>query len=167
MTMQSSSTDDVMEVGNGRRLALAPQGLLVEARVPSGWAPARAVDYDEILAVYSFETRDWNAAAVGALLAGGLAGVVFLGGWLARLPGIVTGIAALVVGLAVAGLGVYRTATRPRRLLRIEAYGGALLVPNRTPDFFGRLAERLPKTPVPPPVPAPAPFEPGPQAPDY
>ena len=141
-------SDETMSIGGSRRLALAPEALWLETRGGGGtWVRTRPVAYDEIRAVYSYQTRDWGSLA--ALGAGWVALTVLLliaaafGGW----SGTITGAVVLVLTVLLAALAAYRVVAVPRKLLRIDAYSGMLVVPNREPGFYRSLASRLPTEP--------------------
>jgi hypothetical protein len=146
--------DETMTIGGSRRLALAPEALWLETRGGGGaWVRTRPVAYDEIRAVYSYQARDWSS--VGILSACWLVLTILLlllaafGG----LSGTLTVAIVAVLAVLLGGLGAYRVIAMPRKLLRIDAYSGMLVVPNRAPGFYRSLASRLPTVP---PVEAPA-----------
>ena len=160
-----------MEISRDRRLSLAPEALLVETRGGTGaWIPARAVGYDEISAVYRYEARDWSYLGMAALYWGVLLLLILITGAVGRWPWELIAVAVGVAALLVGALGAYRVMRVPRKLLRIEAYGGTLVFPDRTPAFFGSLAVRLPQPPPAPAAPPEAPPHmetPQEPAPDY
>jgi len=146
-------------VGGGRRLSLTPQSLLIEARgAGASWIPARAIDYDEISAVYRYDSRDWGFLGVACAVWLGLSLVIVLAALFLRAsPWEVLAVLA-VAGVVVGAAAVYRIQRVPRKLLRVEAVGGSLVVADRSSGFFDLLAARLPK----PEAGAPASPEPGP-----
>ncbi len=134
-----------MEIGGGRRLSLADSALVVEVRSGRSWIPARTIGYDEITAVYSYETRDWSYLGVGALYWVLLLMPALIAATVARWPAWSLGVILGALTLVVAGLVTWRISRVPRRLLKLDAYGGILTVPNRQPGFFADLAARLPR----------------------
>jgi hypothetical protein len=143
---ETYSPDDTLDVGGGRRLSLSPEALLVEIRRGrDAWILSRAIPYDEIRAVYHYEARDWSYLAVaGAYWLGALL-LVLVAAAVIRFSTLLLAGSILVVTFLIGGLAVYRVLTVPRPLLRLDAYGGTLVVPGRGTGFFRRLTGRLPK----------------------
>lgn len=137
--------EDTMNVGGGRRLALAPDALVVETRSGGGWRRTSAIPYEDIKAVYRYETRDWSAAWIGAAV--WLAALVILltGGVALRRLDLLAGVFLPIVTVLILGAAAYRVLGVPRGLLRIEAYGASVVAPNRSPGFFYRLRARMPR----------------------
>ncbi|HEU4753562.1 MAG TPA: hypothetical protein VFU47_10685 [Armatimonadota bacterium] len=154
---------ELMEVGGGRRLAICPEALYVETRGPGGvWLRSRAIPFAEIRAIYRYEVRDWSALALAGLAWLGVLVLVLMIARLGSWPGGLTAAVLALTAVVVGGLGAYRMATAPKRLLRIDAYSGGLVVPNRVPGFYASIAARLPgPSPTAPPEPAVAPPAPG------
>jgi hypothetical protein len=147
-----------MEIGGGRRLAVSRDGLCVESRSGGTWTRARVIPYDDVRALYRYQTTDWGSL----VLLGGLWVVLLLvllvaaavARWSAGLS--IGSAAALTVLFVV--LGIVRGRNVPLRLLRIEAYSGALQVPERSPAFFASLAAQVhPAASPAPEAPSPAP----------
>ncbi|MFN3648965.1 MAG: hypothetical protein ACK47B_05230 [Armatimonadota bacterium] len=152
--------ETMMPISGNRRLLLAPEGLVLEVRSGSYWARARVIPYADIRAAYQYEVRDWGP--LGASI-GFIACVGFVVLMLLAFEAIGTGVAGLALAVSAVlllGIGFYRSLTVPRRLLRIEAYSGPMVLPNRGNFFFPALAERLPKPPAAAPAP---PAEPSPE----
>ena len=165
MAAGSPLSDETMSIGGNRRLALAPEALWLETRGGGGaWVRTRPVAYEEIRAVYRYQARDWGSLA--ALGAGWVVLTILLliAAALGALAGTVTAVIIVVLAVLLGGLGAYRVVAVPRKLLRIDAYSGMLVVPNREAGFYRSLASRLPT--VPPTEPASAPVA-GPIAPDF
>lgn len=137
---------DAMDIGSGRRLSLAPEALWLENRVSGGaYVRARPVPYEEIQAVYSYEQRDWGALGL-AIVAWVVLSVLclVLAAVLNLSLGPVGALAvSVVLGVALCGLGGYRVAQHPRKMLRIDSHTGSLIVPRTHPRFFLTLGEHL------------------------
>ncbi|HTE19210.1 MAG TPA: hypothetical protein VK689_12615, partial [Armatimonadota bacterium] len=138
-------TEETMRIGGNRRLALAPEALWLETRGGGGaWIRTRPVAYDEIRAVYSYQVRDWGfLAAVGAIWLV-LTILMLIAAAFGAATGTVTAAVILVLTVLLGALGAYRVVAAPRKLLRIDAYSGMLVVPNRDGRFYRGLADRLP-----------------------
>lgn len=139
------SPGPTMLLDRSRRLVLGPHWLSLEVRGGSrNWVPTRTIRYDEILAVFRYETRDW--AYLGIALMYWLAAVTTGGvtAAAASLSAATVGWGALIITLVVGAMAIGRISTRPRRLLRIEAHSGAFVFANRDDQFFRSLATRLP-----------------------
>jgi hypothetical protein len=138
-------SQETMDVGGGRRIALAPEALFMQARGAAGtWVAMRAVPYDEIRAVYRYEARDWGYLGIALAYWFAAFFLLLIGGLAARWDGWMIGAAVAAATVLLAGLAAYRVVAVPQRLLRIDAYSGALVVRNRAPGFFYQLARRLP-----------------------
>jgi hypothetical protein len=152
--METYLGQNVMPVTRQCRLLLGPEALLIEVRGPGDtWVPRNAIPYTEIQAVYSFDTPDWNYAAVAlAYWLGALAVLAVAGMFLSDIAGTVMTAGGILATLAVTALATYRIATVPRRVLRIEAHQTTLEYNRRSSEFFRQLRARLPA-----PAPAAAP----------
>lgn len=156
-----AAADAVMEIGGGRRLTSADDALSVEVRGGGAWSRARVVPYEDIRAVYRYETTDWAAvgllsglwllALLAILIAAGI------GGWSPTVTLAATGLSTLLV----AAVGVLRARSAPARKLKIEAYSGVLVVPDRSSRFFAQLAARLSEVRARAAVPPAPPAQPG------
>lgn len=138
-----SGPSEAVEIGGGRRLATAPDALSVEVKGRGTWIRSRVVPYEDIRAVYRFEKVDTNALVTLAALWLALLVALLIWSAVAKWNGSTTGIAALAVSLLLGGLAIFRTRTAPARLLRIEAYSGVMVVPDRSAAFFKSVAARI------------------------
>lgn len=139
----ASGPSEAMEIGGGRRLAAAPDALSVEVKGRGTWIRSRVVPYEDIRAVYRFEKVDTNALVTLAGLWVALLVVLLAWGTMARWSEPTVVIALLVVSVILGGLAIFRARTAPARLLRIEAYSGVLIVPDRSAAFFKSIAARI------------------------
>jgi hypothetical protein len=148
---------ETMEIGGGRRLALCPEALYVEAKGPAGWLRSRAIHYGEIRALYSYQVRDWTSLLVAGGAWMGLTILLLVAGAVLTWPGEMLAVLVLLAGVLIGSAALYRVLTAPRKMLRIEAFSGALVVPDRAPAFFRTLSERLPQSRPQPAAPGAAP----------
>jgi len=140
---ENSGTGEAMLVGGGRRLVVAPDALSVEVQGGARWIRSRVVPYEDIRAVYRyqrFDTRTIVAIAVVWLV---LLVLLLIAGANAHWPGGALGLSALLLTAALAALGYFRAKNSPERLLRIEAYSGVLVVPDRSPAFFQSISAQI------------------------
>lgn len=153
-------TGEAMEIGGGRRLAAGPDVLSVDVRSRGVWVRSRVIPYEDIRAVYRYERLNTKGLVTLSVLWLGLLAVVFIWGTTAGWQGRVVGLAMLLISVVLGSLAFFRARTSPARLLRIEAYSGVLIVPDRSPAFFRSVAARLQPPETPPSGTAPA-FAPG------
>lgn len=153
----SYGSDTVLQYSGLRRLTLVESGAQIEVRGPGkSWIASHQVRYDQIVAVYRYEMRDWGYAVVLSLVWFGAFILLSIVSLLMQDPGYFFLIGALVISVGVLLLGAYRILSAPKRLLRIDIVGQPpMIVPNSNPGFFYALASRLPKSePVPPAAPS-------------
>src|SRR4051812_19235485 len=128
-----NSTSETMIVGGGRRLAVAPDALSVEVRSGGRWIRSRVVPYEDIRAVYRYQLPDTQALVAIALLWLALLVFLLIVGGSARWPGAVLGVSVVGLTVVLGAVGYFRARSAPARKLRIEAYSGVLVVPDRSP----------------------------------
>jgi hypothetical protein len=141
---EHAPADAVMNIGGGRRLSAADDALAVEMSGSGGsWTRIRVIPYEDIRALYRFQTTNWGAlntlvmvwiASLGALLIA--AGLI---GWSSTLTVSTTGGVTLLVLL----IAIIQIRSGPARKLKIDAFSGSMLVPDRSPQFFAHLTAQV------------------------
>jgi hypothetical protein len=134
---------NAIEIGGGRRLAVAPDALSVDVRGGGRWIRSRVVPYEDIRAVYRYERLDVTAMVAVAVLWLALVIGLLIWGTISQWGTAALGAGALLLTAVLGAVAFIRARTAPARMLRIEAYSGVLLVPDRSADFFRSIAARI------------------------
>jgi hypothetical protein len=144
MYQAQSYTLVAMEIGGGRRLAVAPDALSVELRGPGHtWARTRVIPYEDIRAVYRYDTTDWGAIGRLVLIWALFIVLLLIAAVLRSWPPTLTLGAAGVVTVLAMIVGLLRAQKAPARRLVIDAYSGSMQVTDRGGDFYQALSARV------------------------